>query len=102
MHKNRIPRQNAGSSALLAKLLEDGDRRLIEEDLIFEPDKRRISLYEGIIQSKGISEAILTRLVSGTISPTGYELTLGDLNDSGGLDAGDLVLMLQRVLPLPE
>ena len=45
---------------------------------------------------------ILTRLVSGAISPTGDELTLGDLNDSGGLDAGDLVLMLQRVLPLPE
>ena len=41
---------------------------------------------------------VLTRLVSGAISPTMAEMAFGDLNDSGGLDAGDLVLMSRNVL----
>ena len=41
---------------------------------------------------------ILTRIVSGAIDPTGAEIAFGDLNNSGGLEAGDLVLMLRIVL----
>ena len=41
---------------------------------------------------------VLTRLVAGEITPTSGEILLGDLNESGGLDAGDLVLMLRTVL----
>jgi len=47
---------------------------------------------------------ILTRLVTGAITATTDEITLGDLNDSGGLDAGDMVLMLRVVngeIPVP-
>jgi subtilisin len=41
---------------------------------------------------------ILTRLVSGAVTPTMAEIAFGDLNDNGGLDAGDLVLMSRIVL----
>jgi hypothetical protein len=47
---------------------------------------------------------VLVRLVSGAVEPTGAEITLGDLNDNGELDAGDLVLMSRIVLgeiPVP-
>jgi hypothetical protein len=47
---------------------------------------------------------VLTRLVTGAITATTDEITLGDLNDSGGLDAGDMVLMLRVVngeIPVP-
>ena len=40
---------------------------------------------------------VLSRIVSGDISPTAIHLTLGDLNLNGSLDAGDQVLMM-RVL----
>ena len=40
---------------------------------------------------------VLTRLVMGAITATGSEVVFGDLNKNGGLDAGDLVLMM-RVL----
>lgn len=41
---------------------------------------------------------VLMRLVSGAIAPTGAEIAFGDLNASGVLDAGDLVLMSRIVL----
>ena len=41
---------------------------------------------------------VLTRLVSGEITPTSEEAVVGDLNDSGDLDTGDLILMLQLVI----
>jgi hypothetical protein len=47
---------------------------------------------------------VLTRLVTGEITATASEITLGDLNDNNGLDAGDLVLMLRVVngeIPVP-
>ncbi len=53
-------------------------RKLIEEDLIFEPDKRRISLYEGIIHGKGISDEILSLLVNK------HHLLRAEPNMSGG------------------
>lgn len=40
---------------------------------------------------------VLTRMVLGEITPTAAEITYGDLNNNGGLDAGDLVLMLRVV-----
>lgn len=50
---NRIPGED---QRLLA-------RRLIEEDLIFEPGNRRLSLFGGIIRQRGISADTLRRLV---------------------------------------
>ena len=47
---------------------------------------------------------VLSRLVTGTISPTALESTLGDLNNNGGLDSGDLVLLarvIQGQIPVP-
>jgi hypothetical protein len=44
---------------------------------------------------------VLTRLVSGMIEPMAAESMLGDLNDNGNLDGGDLVLLLQTVLGAP-
>lgn len=47
---------------------------------------------------------VLTRLVTGAISPTTLELTLGDLNNNGGLDSGDLVLLMRVIqgqIPIP-
>jgi len=47
---------------------------------------------------------VLIRLVTGAITATTDEITLGDLNDSGGLDVGDMVLMLRVVngeIPVP-
>lgn len=47
---------------------------------------------------------ILSRMVIGTIMPTAAEITYGDLNNNGGLDAGDLVLMMRVIqgeIPLP-
>ena len=38
-------------------------QKLIEDDLIFEPDKRRLSLDKGIIDTKGISKKTLSLLV---------------------------------------
>ena len=40
---------------------------------------------------------VLTRLVTGAITATGREVVFGDLNKNGGLDAGDLVLMMRVV-----
>lgn len=40
---------------------------------------------------------VLTRLVTGAISPTTLESTLGDLNNNGGLDSGDLVLLMRAI-----
>ena len=40
---------------------------------------------------------VLTRLVTGAISPTALESALGDLNNSGGLDSGDLVLLMRVI-----
>jgi hypothetical protein len=40
---------------------------------------------------------VLERLVGGTTTATAEELLLGDLNDSGVLDAGDLVLLLRVI-----
>ena len=40
---------------------------------------------------------VLTRLVTGAITATGSEVVFGDLNKNGGLDAGDLVLMMRVV-----
>jgi hypothetical protein len=40
---------------------------------------------------------VLTRLVTGAISPTILESTLGDLNNSGDLDSGDLVLLMRVI-----
>ena len=47
---------------------------------------------------------ILVQLVSGAVEPTASEIALGDLNNNGELDAGDLVLMSRIVLgeiPVP-
>jgi len=47
---------------------------------------------------------VLSRLVTGAISPTALENTLGDLNNNGGLDSGDLVLLarvIQGQIPVP-
>jgi subtilisin family serine protease len=47
---------------------------------------------------------ILSRMVVGDITPTSAEVIYGDLNNNGGLDAGDLVLMqrvIQGEIPLP-
>jgi subtilisin family serine protease len=44
---------------------------------------------------------VLTRLVNGVIEPIAAESMLGDLNDNGNLDGGDLVLLLQTVLGAP-
>ena len=48
---------------------------------------------------------LLTRLLmDNSIAATPQEIILGDLNDSGGLDVGDLVIMqrvLQGDIPLP-
>jgi len=35
--------------------------------------------------------------VTGAISPTALESTLGDLNNSGSLDSGDLVLLMRVI-----
>ena len=43
---------------------------------------------------------ILSRLVSGVITPTTTEMILGDLNTNTGLDAGDLVLHMRIILGL--
>ena len=39
-------------------------RKLLEEDLIFAEEQRRLSLYEGQIYSKGLTNDLLTRLVN--------------------------------------
>ncbi len=47
---------------------------------------------------------ILTRLVSGAVTPSMAEIAFGDLNDNAGLDVSDLVLMSQIVpgqIPAP-
>ena len=47
---------------------------------------------------------VLVRLVTGNVTAMTREYVLGDLNDNGQLDAGDLVLMLRVVqggIPLP-
>ncbi len=44
---------------------------------------------------------VLTRLVSGAADPIAPASVLGDLNDNGSLDSGDLVLLLQAVLGAP-
>jgi subtilisin family serine protease len=47
---------------------------------------------------------VLTRLISGIETPTASEQLLGDLNNNGGLDSGDLVLLMRVIqgqIPLP-
>ncbi|MGI9320391.1 MAG: S8 family serine peptidase [Thiogranum sp.] len=47
---------------------------------------------------------VLSRLVSQSIPASETELVLGDLNNNGGLDAGDLVLMMRVIqgqIPIP-
>ncbi|MEZ4852220.1 MAG: hypothetical protein R3B93_27150 [Bacteroidia bacterium] len=53
-------------------------QKLIEEDLIFEPDERRISLYEGILHKKGLTEENLRLLVDK------HHLLRAEPNMSGG------------------
>ncbi len=49
--------------------------------------------------SIGLSDVVvLARLVTGAIAPTTVESILGDINDNGQLDAGDLLLLQVAVL----
>ena len=53
---------------------------------------------DGVINAADV--LILTRMLTGDITPTAPEISAGDLNGISGLDVGDLVLLKQMVLGL--
>ena len=53
---------------------------------------------DGVINAADV--LILTRILTGDITPTAPEISTGDLNGISGLDVGDLVLLKQMVLGL--
>lgn len=75
-YDNQIAKIENGQERQLA-------RRLIEEDMIFEEEERRLSIYEGQIFSKGVNRELLekltnTHLIRAEPSPEGgfsYEIS---------------------------
>jgi hypothetical protein len=44
---------------------------------------------------------VMTRLVTGVITPDALESTLADMNDDGELDAADILMLQQLILAVP-
>ena len=44
---------------------------------------------------------VITRLVTGVITPNALESTLADMNDDGQLDAADILMLQQLILAVP-
>ena len=107
----------AGLELIQIDLDGDGYYDLVDTDGDSLSDGDEVNLYgidptasnKGDVAPRGASDnligvgdlVVMTRLVTGVITPDALESTLADMNDDGELDAADILMLQQLILAVP-